>query len=58
MLVWYKYNIILNNLVIKKYRRFVYMCMYCYHVIQPFVIKLVIQEKKIVKLVLFQAFID
>ena len=44
--VQYKYNITLYNLIIKKQRGFIMMCVYCYHVIITFCYKV----RKIVKL--------
>ena len=37
--VQYKYNRTLYNLIIRKYTRFFYMCVYCYHVIIIFCYK-------------------
>ena len=55
--VQYEYNITLYNLIIRKYRGFFYMCVYCYHIIIIFCYKVnKIQGKKFVKLVIVQAF--
>ena len=56
--VQYKYNIILYNLIIKKYGEFV-KCVDCYHDIKNFCYKNSdSRKKKIVKLVIAQTLID